>query len=150
MVQWAKSRFSSLYIGILAATGYAENIVLDQMCFSSLYIGILAATCACNMAFICHKSFSSLYIGILAATDIRAVQILWRRAFQFPLHRDPRCNKRDGTQGKAASGFQFPLHRDPRCNSRSNLMQDKSLAVSVPFTSGSSLQPLCFSMLVSS
>ena len=61
--------------------------------FSSLYIGILAAT-RTDGAWICSRMscFSSLYIGILAATKIQAGKVETRK-FQFPLHRDPRCNK---------------------------------------------------------
>ena len=36
--------FSSLYIGILAATAGLLDAILDNDGFSSLYIGILAAT----------------------------------------------------------------------------------------------------------
>ena len=87
--------------------------------------------------------------------------------FQFPLHRDPRCNLTrtlkitTGTvcfsslyigilaatrysclYASSLTWFQFPLHRDPRCNVASLLVTPSSLEVSVPFTSGSSLQPL--------
>ena len=111
-----------------------------QGCFSSLYIGILAATCKGYMPWNTNTSFSSLYIGILAATarDCHAVrysdvsvpftsgsslqpQLRQGRClhdqFQFPLHRDPRCNHLHMMvllwQWHM---FQFPLHRDPRCN----------------------------------
>jgi len=38
--------------------------------------------------------------------------------FQFPLHRDPRCNADVRLLTFGASRFQFPLHRDPRCNQK--------------------------------
>ena len=38
--------------------------------------------------------------------------------------------------------FQFPLHRDPRCNAFQDRQEVLSRKVSVPFTSGSSLQPI--------
>ena len=59
--------------------------------------------------------------------------------FQFPLHRDPRCNSVAKGPMNTDFPFQFPLHRDPRCNLAS---QTGGLGgtVSVPFTSGSSLQ----------
>jgi len=38
---------------------------------------------------------------------------LW---FQFPLHRDPRCNLGQSESSVYGRTFQFPLHRDPRCN----------------------------------
>ena len=85
--------------------------------------------------------FSSLYIGILAATEDFWGNLRWWIEFQFPLHRDPRCNEgENGKMGKTGrcfsslyigilaateagitsclnlEKFQFPLHRDPRCN----------------------------------
>ncbi len=62
--------------------------------------------------------------------------------FQFPLHRDPRCNLfLVGCVGRSAT-FQFPLHRDPRCNTCCCWPRVwRRSIVSVPFTSGSSLQP---------
>ena len=86
-------------------------------------------------------SFSSLYIGILAATERVGLKFEQMYKFQFPLHRDPRCNSL-AFQTMLACGlrfsslyigilaatnckagiicqdcrFQFPLHRDPRCN----------------------------------
>ena len=36
--------------------------------------------------------------------------------FQFPLHRDPRCNWHGWYRVQGRPPFQFPLHRDPRCN----------------------------------
>jgi len=63
-----------------------------QGCFSSLYIGILAATCKGYMPWNTNTSFSSLYIGILAATELQPSTITPVFSFQFPLHRDPRCN----------------------------------------------------------
>ncbi len=61
--------------------------------------------------------------------------------FQFPLHRDPRCNRENWPHAIAIIMFQFPLHRDPRCNSKRAYRPPGTLCVSVPFTSGSSLQP---------
>ena len=61
-------------------------------------------------------------------------------AFQFPLHRDPRCNFPAAPPPLAAARFQFPLHRDPRCNPSTFSRNPSQLPVSVPFTSGSSLQ----------
>ena len=87
--------------------------------------------------------------------------------FQFPLHRDPRCNLYKNWDEIKDFLFQFPLHRDPRCNlsgfcmsggtkcfsslyigilaaTRMGKGRQKHAAVSVPFTSGSSLQPTFF------
>jgi len=61
-------------------------------------------------------------------------------AFQFPLHRDPRCNCESETVSEKVFMFQFPLHRDPRCNPSCSFRLPGPWRVSVPFTSGSSLQ----------
>ena len=118
-IQPGNVRFSSLYIGILAATWHTKNgvrywegfsslyigilaaTILQQLgpaaCasrFSSLYIGILAATLLASAQLIAPFSFSSLYIGILAATACQSPNLSLVIEFQFPLHRDPRCNYR--------------------------------------------------------
>jgi len=62
------ARFSSLYIGILAATLSKKNGIEYMKSFSSLYIGILAATILAAVTAPEAICFSSLYIGILAAT----------------------------------------------------------------------------------
>jgi len=70
----------------------------DLKRFSSLYIGILAATIMDLEYQIMRLRFSSLYIGILAATETCFVVNRCLDTFQFPLHRDPRCNNnRRGT-----------------------------------------------------
>ena len=181
--------FSSLYIGILAATHSQDlDIALSER-FSSLYIGILAATFnkrfhrtfknlvsvpftsgsslqhtnACRwgvqvcvsvpftsgsslqlglsvvlgrMSYVsvpftsgsslqpygvgqvraAKIGFSSLYIGILAATPSIRPTPPAVVSFQFPLHRDPRCNNLCHIIACHSQEFQFPLHRDPRCN----------------------------------
>ena len=85
-------------------------------------------------------SFSSLYIGILAATAPTSSVARTRYKFQFPLHRDPRCNNSHAPLVIMFNLFQFPLHRDPRCNPTSLCCPYHNSTVSVPFTSGSSLQ----------
>jgi len=60
--------FSSLYIGILAATLTHIMVECNYAGFSSLYIGILAATSSFAEISFRRYCFSSLYIGILAAT----------------------------------------------------------------------------------
>jgi len=65
--------FSSLYIGILAATEEENDSVMFDGRFSSLYIGILAATRLSHSPPGLDVSFSSLYIGILAATFFNAL-----------------------------------------------------------------------------
>jgi len=85
--------FSSLYIGILAATKDIYEMMQQIKRFSSLYIGILAATFfSVGGRSVLHR-FSSLYIGILAATEGSAERSEASNLFQFPLHRDPRCNR---------------------------------------------------------
>ena len=85
-------------------------------------------------------SFSSLYIGILAATEGDIDIYRWSGTFQFPLHRDPRCNTEWSKPWIYCPSFQFPLHRDPRCNPFADDTLGTRRFVSVPFTSGSSLQ----------
>ena|GEM_PF-4318638 len=65
-----RRRFSSLYIGILAATQLFHKLAPLFLSFSSLYIGILAATIPKGQIIQLLQCFSSLYIGILAATDL--------------------------------------------------------------------------------
>ena len=142
-----------------------QNSPARQVCFSSLYIGILAAT-----LFSVSPHSSQTEFQFPLHRDPRCNRspapclgrLPW---FQFPLHRDPRCNKgrpRLGVHGRSFSSlyigilaatrrslqrrwrggmFQFPLHRDPRCNDNPSLCSCHSHGVSVPFTSGSSLQP---------
>ena len=114
-----KLRFSSLYIGILAAT------VEKTGCFCFFHVSVPFTSGSslqqiysyCDTVKAIEECFSSLYIGILAATRYGRLVAAPGRLFQFPLHRDPRCNGPDG--------------RWMACN----------IHVSVPFTSGSSLQP---------
>ena len=91
---------------------------LDGSCFSSLYIGILAATPYILLlrTHPLRARFSSLYIGILAATLGVLFVSPCQHMFQFPLHRDPRCNLMCELVPGFLKVFQFPLHRDPRCN----------------------------------
>ena len=111
-------------------------------CFSSLYIGILAAT-------FCFQPFMTtpflFQFPLHRDPRCNSVGLLLPRKpfmFQFPLHRDPRCNYNAVIKGapQIKAMFQFPLHRDPRCNKIYIIFLKKVLTVSVPFTSGSSLQ----------
>ena len=69
-------RFSSLYIGILAATRCKDSFRYARgHSFSSLYIGILAATNGNCVTCLFVQRFSSLYIGILAATWDRRISL---------------------------------------------------------------------------
>ena len=134
------ARFSSLYIGILAATRIYVPGVPTVRRFSSLYIGILAATCGQEFYYETKRCFSSLYIGILAATTLPVAWLALSSMFQFPLHRDPRCNREWNYTHSSRSAVSVPF------TSGSSLQQDashylvSSSRVSVPFTSGSSLQ----------
>ena len=82
----------------------------------------------------CNKIFGATFAGGLM--------------FQFPLHRDPRCNGTKVDSARVRWKFQFPLHRDPRCNVSLSGSCLAESPVSVPFTSGSSLQ-LTFCSLTS-
>jgi len=115
----------------------------SSISFSSLYIGILAATCSLLQGFftpgvsVPFTSGSSLQREryYRAENDILNVSVPFTSGsslqlhlilevpndllFQFPLHRDPRCNLPHFTvDGEPGTWFQFPLHRDPRCNGR--------------------------------
>ena len=132
--------------------------------FSSLYIGILAATFWYREASLMYTVSVPFTSGSSLQPKTHQQQCL-QRMFQFPLHRDPRCNPPTNMACHFSPRFQFPLHRDPRCNESAFLAQFehrcfsslyigilaatvppvpeiKSLLikVSVPFTSGSSLQ----------
>mgnify|MGYP001064583489 CR=1 FL=1 len=86
-----------------------------------------------------ENSFSSLYIGILAATSSYCG--LYESPYvSVPFTSGSSLQLLLPTRIPIVYLFQFPLHRDPRCNL---LKPRSSLAewnVSVPFTSGSSLQ----------
>jgi len=94
-------------------------------------------------ATIVHHSFSSLYIGILAATTAKTSMSI------LPTVSVPFTSGSSLQPGFCAALypdvlFQFPLHRDPRCNIFDCDIALPDALVSVPFTSGSSLQPACF------
>ena len=108
--------------------------------FSSLYIGILAATLVTSRNSRRLARFSSLYIGILAATLLISFFMFSQVVFQFPLHRDPRCNHLHHMTIYAHISFSS-LYIGILA---ATVMWWKCLwmaIVSVPFTSGSSLQP---------
>jgi len=176
------SSFSSLYIGILAATRKIGSSTIPDMVSVPFTSGSSLQLKFCLIPGILAECFSSLYIGILAATHTFQSGECEGFLFQFPLHRDPRCNSNRelydliqetarfsslyigilaATQPPPATQgvvwFQFPLHRDPRCNKVHVEEGCGEIRVSVPFTSGSSLQPksttspargpVCFSSL---
>ncbi len=136
-----QASFSSLYIGILAATKdrriYHRRFLRVSVPFtsgSSLQHDLLErqpGEALVSVPFTSGSSlqqrlytilspailrFSSLYIGILAATGTLFLGVPGLIGFQFPLHRDPRCNWAHMADLDVRSMFQFPLHRDPRCN----------------------------------
>jgi len=109
------------------------------------------------------QSFSSLYIGILAATFWSPVTWPMSAKFQFPLHRDPRCNLTALTLlghllcfsslyiGILVATRTLQEHYEFRCRFSSLYIGILAATykrrtggeisnVSVPFTSGSSLQ----------
>jgi len=109
-------------------------------------------------------SFSSLYIGILAATSKYLNQVTRKETFQFPLHRDPRCNVGRIIHRPhihcfsslyigilAATEYQADALRKVLSFSSlyigilaatrpTSAIRSRQQTVSVPFTSGSSLQ----------
>jgi len=88
------------------------------------------------------RCFSSLYIGILAATSGTWDSIKTTARFQFPLHRDPRCNwKYLPTKTQKKESFSS-LYIGILAATSPCRWPSRMIAVSVPFTSGSSLQRL--------
>ena len=87
------------------------------------------------------KGFSSLYIGILAATNRPAASQGAQGKFQFPLHRDPRCNAESGTALRRLMSFSS-LYIGILAATATTIREHINVLhhVSVPFTSGSSLQ----------
>jgi len=83
--------------------------------FSSLYIGILAATIKVGSIHIFNASFSSLYIGILAATRLSYI-VPRVYIVSVPFTSGSSLQQRTVTASALIRVFQFPLHRDPRCN----------------------------------
>jgi len=113
-------RFSSLYIGILAATIRNADKNYYVFSFSSLYIGILAAT---GLTYILRNTRRLVSVPFTSGSSLQRGTMFEERArimFQFPLHRDPRCNTGPAQGAAREEGFQFPLHRDPRCNIHSH------------------------------
>ena len=110
-------RFSSLYIGILAATLYVTTLSpMKAKRFSSLYIGILAATGhslgrgvmeRVSVPFTSGSSLQLILPHFSEAPDTVSVPFTSGSSLQL-----------SGIQQRRASlfTFQFPLHRDPRCN----------------------------------
>jgi len=97
--------------------------------------------CNMNLAIVMavlNESFSSLYIGILAATE-QSQRGENKKSFQFPLHRDPRCN-RTYLPGPARPGSFSSLYIGILAATLEISFTAMNLRVSVPFTSGSSLQ----------
>ena len=133
--------FSSLYIGILAAT---QLPACYYVCFWFQFP--LHRDPRCNLNAVNCRPVEGKFQFPLhrdpRCNQSRCPQFQKRRMFQFPLHRDPRCNKKPHARRRKNLKFQFPLHRDPRCNGLALHGLRCQQQVSVPFTSGSSLQRL--------
>jgi len=109
-------RFSSLYIGILAATQIRISRQYFAIRFSSLYIGILAATLEesglycrspVSVPFTSGSSLQPTSPGAKLITSLVSVPFTSGSSLQLaPVDRHP----------PLLLAFQFPLHRDPRCN----------------------------------
>jgi len=154
--------FSSLYIGILAATGvgykaaFCKHVSVPFTSGSSLQH-------AAEQTYLIIDTVSVPFTSGSSLQQNASGSVVTMLAFQFPLHRDPRCNifpslrieprrvsvpftsgssLQPGAEsvGRWQIMFQFPLHRDPRCNRSDQLPAWGDIQVSVPFTSGSSLQ----------
>jgi len=83
--------------------------------------------------------FSSLYIGILAATEHFHAQCHYPEV-SVPFTSGSSLQQSSYHKRVILELFQFPLHRDPRCNLIFSDTSIRATSVSVPFTSGSSLQ----------
>ena len=89
----------------------------DFLSFSSLYIGILAATVYVPIPPHSRPLFVS--VPFTSGSSLQPIPFCNKMLFvmfQFPLHRDPRCNLKTYVVAPGVDTFQFPLHRDPRCN----------------------------------
>ena len=135
------TRFSSLYIGILAATHFLSAPCLNATSFSSLYIGILAATGTPGIRTRSCRSFRSLYIGILAATLPRPGALYPAKGFSSLyigiLAATAKFFHRAVGRVGGFSSLYIGILAATQC--KACTMQEPQ--VSVPFTSGSSLQP---------
>ncbi len=158
--------FSSLYIGILAATPngriiskvaetfqfplhrdprcnvFAKLVNQDAFRVSVPFTSGSSLQLPVQEQILCRQSVS---VPFTSGSSLQLFEGAGSRqgspGFQFPLHRDPRCNSFCYLLLLLVLMlFQFPLHRDPRCNKRSGVTFDGQYIVSVPFTSGSSLQ----------
>ena len=112
--------------------------------FSSLFIGIVAATTGSQTSQIdCPTRFSSLFIGIVAATmSMLEMNQRENATFQFPIHWDCGCNTiLHKLQILRSLRFQFPIHWDCGCNGQSITSVEKASIVSVPYSLGLWLQP---------
>src|SRR5271157_1932862 len=109
--------FSPLFIGALSSTQHLPSAQHLAACFSPLFIGALSSTRQTVSELLLAKRFSPLFIGALSSTCFGSLSSTRSLEFQSPLHR--------GT-----------LFNEDRAR---DLM--RAIFVSVPSSSGHSLQP---------
>jgi len=111
-----KRCFSSLYIGILAATRLRSCIIPFVQCFSSLYIGILAATV---LLFHARRPNSSVSVPFTSGSSLQRLDGPRKEetpCVSVPFTSGSSLQQKTLTRYCGRRWFQFPLHRDPRCN----------------------------------
>ena len=138
------SAFSSLFIGIHSAT-YRNRKYRNQwkhllsVPFSSGFtLQRRLAYCLKRNMGILSVPFSSGFTLQPSAHQATADAV---KVFQFPFHRDSLCNvKQRFGRVLVQPFFQFPFHRDSLCNRSSSSNSSSNRALSVPFSSGFTLQ----------
>ena len=142
--QWIKSSapFSPLFIGEYSATRWRAPSPSAARAFQSpLHRGILCNRCRAHRCAAGDGDFQSpLHRGILC-NDYRATKVrIFDSAFQSPLHRGILCNARRGRRASDQSALSVP-------SSSGNTLQQHQFAralrgagLSVPSSSGNTLQ----------
>jgi len=110
--------FSSLYIGILAATRPRHRQAFGHIVSVPFTSGSSLQRRCRNRGREWGGSFSSLYIGILAATLPHGMGTVGRKV-SVPFTSGSSLQRESNKNNRFVLRFQFPLHRDPRCNSLS-------------------------------
>ena len=137
--------FSSLFLGIRLATWYCASVRTRKRKLSVPFSSGSALQPACEGSAredcprlsVPFSSGSALQLTRPAGTSARLER------FQFPFPRDPPCNGYDIPLPLGCFvSFQFPFPRDPPCNyHRVWVVLTRTESLSVPFSSGSALQP---------
>ena len=133
--------FSPLFIGALSSTPDFRGCRGRTPSFSPLFIGALSSTAGHFHDRRRRQGFSPLFIGALSSTSKGKRPASGKNQFQSPLHRGTLFNHRLLLLGASPMEFQSPLHRGTLFNSVALSEVTKKNPVSVPSSSGHSLQP---------